>query len=128
MMYEQTCVEDFYKEFGLKINTRPCMPEGVDKKLRLELIEEELQELREAFHMDNVVEVADAIGDLMYVVLGCAVTCGIDIEPIFHEIHRSNMTKIGGYKDVDGKWVKPNIYKPAKLLPILIRQGYCVKE
>jgi predicted HAD superfamily Cof-like phosphohydrolase len=104
------------------------MPEGVDKKLRLELIEEELQELREAFHMDNVVEVADAIGDLMYVVLGCAVTCGIDIEPIFHEIHRSNMTKIGGYKDVDGKWVKPNIYKPAKLLPILIRQGYCVKE
>jgi predicted HAD superfamily Cof-like phosphohydrolase len=126
-MYEQSNVEDFHREFSIKINTIPCVPEEVDKKLRVKLIEEELQELRVAFYANNVVQVADAIGDLMYVVLGCAVTCGIDIEPIFHEIHRSNMTKVGGHKNVDGKWVKPETYEPAKLLPILERQGY-IKE
>lgn len=124
MMYEQICVEDFHKEFNININTVPCIPDEKDQVLRVKLIQEELTELAEAFKNNDVVEVADALGDLMYVVLGAAVTCGINIEPIFMEIHRSNMTKKGGYKNEDGKWVKPTTYEPAKLLPILERQGY----
>lgn len=124
MMYEQDNVEDFHREFGIKINTVPCIPDAKEAALRIALIQEELTELAEAFDKHDVVEVADAIGDLMYVVLGCSVTCGIDIEPIFHEIHRSNMTKKGGHKAPNGKWIKPETYEPAKLLPILKRQGY----
>lgn len=124
MMYEQVCVEDFHKEFNLTINTIPCIPEQIEKELRLGLIDEELNELANAFESKDVVEVADALGDLLYVILGCAVTCGIDMELIFREVHRSNMTKKGGYKDSKGKWIKPDTYDPAKLLPILIKQGY----
>lgn len=124
MMYEQSNVEDFHKEFKLLINNTPCIPDEKEQKLRIKLIEEELTELKEGFETNNVVEVADALGDLLYVVLGAAVTCGIDLEPVFMEIHRSNMTKKGGYKNEHGKWVKPAHYEPAKLLPILERQGY----
>lgn len=124
MMYEQVCVEDFHREFGLSIEKAPCIPNEKDSTLRVELIAEELLELEEALEEKNVVKVADAIGDLIYAVLGCAVSCGIDIEPVFMEIHRSNMTKKGGYKAENGKWVKPATYEPAKLLPILIQQGH----
>lgn len=124
-MYEQVCVEDFHKAFHIIVNTMPCIPENpIDVNLRVGLIQEELQELDDALRAHNVVEVADALGDMMYVVLGCAVSCGIDLEPIFREIHRSNMTKVGGYKRDDGKWMKPSTYEPAQLLPILRRQGY----
>lgn len=124
MMYEQICVEDFHTEFGIQINRTPCIPDEKEQKLRVKLIQEELDELKEAFEKNDVVEVADALADLMYVVLGSAVTCGVNIEPVFMEVHRSNMTKKGGYKDEHGKWVKPKTYEPAKLLPILERQGY----
>jgi predicted HAD superfamily Cof-like phosphohydrolase len=123
-MYEQTCVEDFHRQFGIKINTVPCIPDVKEQELRLSLIAEELTELNMAFEKNDVVEVADAIGDILYVTLGCAVTCGIDIERIFHEIHRSNMTKVGGHRNDKGKWIKPDTYEPAKILPILERQGY----
>lgn len=124
MMYEQSNVRDFHKEFGLTINETPCIPDEKESMLRVELIREELLELQAALAAKEVVEVADALGDLLYVVLGCAVSCGIDLEPIFTEIHRSNMTKKGGYKSPSGKWIKPDTYKPANLLPILERQGY----
>lgn len=124
-MYEQCCVEDFHRWFHITINKSPCIPENpIDVNLRVGLIREELQELEDAFEKRNVVEVADALGDLLYVVLGCAVSCGIDLEPVFREIHRSNMTKIGGTKNELGKLIKPSTYEPAKLLSILETQGY----
>lgn len=128
MMYEQYNVEDFHREFYLTVNTSPTIPDEKERTLRISLILEEARELCEALDKKDIVEVADALGDLMYVVLGCAVTCGIDMEPIFREIHRSNMTKKGGHKDEKGKWIKPKDYEPPKLLPILVRQGYKVKE
>jgi len=124
MMYEQVCVEDFHKEFNISIESKPCIPSEKNSKLRVELIEEELTELKDALEAKDVVEVADALGDLMYVVLGCAVSCGIDVEPVFMEIHRSNMTKKGGYKAENGKWMKPDTFVKPNLLPILIQQGY----
>jgi predicted HAD superfamily Cof-like phosphohydrolase len=124
MMYEQICVEDFHKEFSCTINTKPCIPEARDIELRIALILEEVKELCDAFDSNNVVEVADGLADIMYVVLGTAVTCGINLEPVFREVHRSNMTKKGGYKAENGKWIKPKTYEPVNLLPILERQGY----
>lgn len=124
MKYAQSNVTDFHKEFGITINTIPRIPDKKEQELRIRLIEEELMELNEAFERNDMVEVADAIADLLYVVLGCSVTCGIDIEPVFNEVHRSNMTKKGGHKALNGKWIKPATYDPANILPILNRQGY----
>jgi predicted HAD superfamily Cof-like phosphohydrolase len=53
------------------------------------------------------------------VTYGTAVSYGIDMEPIFQEVHRSNLSKIGGYKRADGKWVKPPTYSPANIEPIV---------
>lgn len=92
---------------------------GMD--LNAKLIAEELAEYVDA---GTTVEIADAIGDLLYVVLGAACQHGIDIDPVFHEIHRSNMTKfIDGHRRSDGKWIKGPSYTPANLKPILQRQG-----
>src|ERR1017187_10166279 len=94
-MQEQ--VQEFHKVFGLTINNKPDYGRVtlIDKNLRYDLIKEELEELSDAMYTPNgIVEVADAIGDLLYVVLGTAVTFGIDMDPIFDEIHRSNMTKV----------------------------------
>ncbi|MEC4688424.1 MAG: hypothetical protein VST64_08985, partial [Nitrospirota bacterium] len=67
--------------------------------------------------------VAKELADLLYVVYGAAVSCGIDMEPVFQEVHRSNMSKLGGYKRADGKWVKPPTYSPASIQPILQAQA-----
>jgi len=51
------------------------------------------------------------------------VSCGIDMAPVFREVHRSNMSKVGGHKRADGKWIKPSNYSPAHLQPILAAQS-----
>ncbi len=63
------------------------------------------------------------MADLLYVVYGAAVSYGIDMDPVFREVHRSNMSKVGGYKRADGKWVKPATYSPACIEPIVAEQG-----
>lgn len=88
----------------------------------MELINEETSELYVNMLGDNLVGIADGIADLLYVVLGTAVEYGIDIEPIFNEVHRSNMTKKDGHLNDFGKWVKPDNYSPADLEPILRAQ------
>jgi predicted HAD superfamily Cof-like phosphohydrolase len=87
------------------------------------LIQEEFAELREALGQRDIEAVAKELADLLYVVYGTAVSCGIDMAPVFQEVHRSNMSKVGGHKRADGKWVKPPDYSPARLQPILAAQG-----
>ncbi len=86
-------VLDFHKRFSVKIQTSPRLLDEKTTKLRHDLIAEELNEFGLAAHDGNLVKVADAIADLLYVVYGTAVSYGIDIEPIFAEVHRSNMSK-----------------------------------
>jgi predicted HAD superfamily Cof-like phosphohydrolase len=119
---EQEMVKEFHKAFDILINDNPTMPDQLTRELRIALIEEECFELDEAFVEENIVKVADAIGDLLYVVYGAAVSCGINMDAIFKEIHRSNMTKVGGRKRADGKWEKPDTYSPANLKPIIDQQ------
>ena len=124
MTKEQKSVLEFHEKFGATINCKPCLPSPEDRELRVKLIMEELVELKDAA---NIVQVADALGDLLYVVLGSAVCYGIDLEPVFAEIHRSNMTKLwpGGkvFKNDYGKILKPPTYSPARLVEIIQKQS-----
>ena len=85
-------------------------------------------ELQAALGQKDVAAVAKELADLLYVVYGTAVSCGIDLEPVFREVHRSNMTKVGGHKRADGKWVKPPGYSPARIEPILAMQEGSVTD
>ena len=92
-----------------QIANKPRMINEDLKELRYNLIDEELSEYWDAV---NIYQVADAIGDLLYVVYGAAETHGIDIEPVFAEIHRANMQKLTGPKRADGKQLKPDNWTP----------------
>lgn len=123
MTKEQQMVREFMQLAGQETPDKPTLPSIPIQRLRAELIREELGELVGAFLSDDLIEVADAIGDLLYVVHGTAVACGIDMEPIFNEIHRSNMSKfIDGHRREDGKWIKGPSYSPADLKPIIEAQ------
>jgi predicted HAD superfamily Cof-like phosphohydrolase len=86
-------------------------------------MQEEFDELKEALAAEDLFSIAKEMADLLYVVYGTAVSYGIDMDPVFREVHRSNMSKIGGYKREDGKWVKPATYSPACIEPIVAGQG-----
>lgn len=93
------------------------------KELRCALIEEEAAEFRAAVEADDIVEVADAIADLLYVVYGAGLTFGIPVREVFTEVHRSNMTKLDdegrpSYR-ADGKIMKGPNFSPPNLRPIL---------
>lgn len=108
---------EFHRTFGHPVGAVPEFPAQSYIDLRIKLIEEELQELRDAVSARDMVETADALGDIMYVVIGMAVSFGIPIDKVFNEIHSSNMTKLGEdgkpiYRE-DGKILKgPNFRKP----------------
>ena len=84
-------------------------------------MQEELEEYVQAVHQEDLVGIADALGDLLYVVLGTAVTHGIDLEPVFEEIHRSNMTKTP-MDPATKKGSKGPGYEPPQLAAVLLKQ------
>ena len=119
MTDEQAMVEAFHTKFEIVTQTTPMDVSEETKHLRVQLIQEEFDELKEAMASGNLAAVAKEMADLLYVTYGTAVSYGIDMEPIFQEVHRSNLSKIGGYKRADGKWVKPPTYSPANIEPIV---------
>ena len=122
MTEEQTLVEAFHSKFGILVQTAPMDVDEETKELRVRLIQEEFDELKEAMATGSLAAVAKEMADLLYVTYGTAVSYGIDMEPVFQEVHRSNMSKVGGYKRADGKWVKPPTYSPADIEPIVEAQ------
>ncbi len=123
MSSEQQMVAEFHQTFDIAKALVPTIPDEATRVLRVRLIQEEFDELQEALSQRDPVAVAKELADLLYVVYGTAVSYGIDMEPVFREVHRSNMSKVGGHKRADGKWVKPATYSPARLEPILVAQG-----
>jgi predicted HAD superfamily Cof-like phosphohydrolase len=119
----QQMVAEFHRTFGILAANAPSVPDERTKTLRVRLIQEEFDELKEALDQENLTSMAKELADLLYVVYGTAVSYGIDMEPVFREVHRSNMSKVGGHKRADGKWVKPAHYSPASIEPILTAQG-----
>ena len=118
----QSMVEEFHRQFNIVACETPTVIDEPTRILRERLIHEEFAELREAMAKDDLSAVAKELADLLYVVYGTAVSYGIDMEPVFREVHRSNMSKVGGFKREDGKWVKPATYSPAAIEPILAEQ------
>jgi NTP pyrophosphatase (non-canonical NTP hydrolase) len=123
MSDEEHMVTEFYRAFGIAIGTSPAMPDEVTCALRIRLIKQELDELQEAFAHQDVVVVAKELADLLYVVYGTAISCGIDMAPVLQEVHRSNMSQVGVYQRADGTWIGPVGYTPPRLQPILVAQG-----
>ena len=113
-------VFEFHKAFGLGMNESPTANLGMKKNLlRYELMREENEEYLEAANSNDLVEVADALGDMLYILCGTIIEHGMQhkIEEVFIEIQRSNMSKLGAngkpiYR-ADGKVLKgPNYFKP----------------
>ena len=107
-------VEEFMTTFGQNVLKQPTLADNDTKLLRLSLIEEELQELRAALGDKDIVEVADALTDLLYVIYGMGHTYGINLDACFVEVHASNMSKLDSdgnpiYR-VDGKVLKGDDY------------------
>jgi predicted HAD superfamily Cof-like phosphohydrolase len=116
-------VGDFMEAFGQEVLYEPTLPDFNLAALRLDLIEEEVQELRDGLGRSSLLEVADALTDILYVVYGAGHAFGIDLDDCFSEVHRSNMTKLGEdgrpmYRD-DGKVMKGPNYEEPDLLPFL---------
>lgn len=119
----QRMVQEFHKQFEIHVAPIPTIPDERTQILRKRLIQEEFEELQEAMQEKDLPSIAKELADLLYVVYGTAVSLGIDMEPVFREVHRSNMSKVGGHKREDGKWVKPSTYSPASLDKILEAQS-----
>ena len=115
-------VQEFHQQFEIHVSPTPSIPDEPIQILRKRLIQEEFDELQEAMQEKDLPSIAKELADLLYVVYGTAVSLGIDMEPVFQEVHRSNMSKVGGHKREDGKWVKPPTYSPAQLDSLLAAQ------
>jgi predicted HAD superfamily Cof-like phosphohydrolase len=118
-------VRAFHQAFDLVIRDAPDADPVTDEEvdLRMALILEEVEELAQAMTDGDVVEVADALADIVYVIYGTALHYGIDLDAVVAEVHRSNMSKLGAdgkpLKRLDGKVLKPDTYFPPNVAAIL---------
>ena len=107
----------FMKTFGQEVKEKPSFSSDKINKLRLDLIREELNELTEAMKNKDLLEVADALTDILYVTYGAGHAFGIDLDKCFDEVQNSNMSKLGKdgkpiYNEF-GKVMKgPSYFKP----------------
>ena len=110
-------VGNFMKTFGQEVKTEPSLSTEKINKLRIDLIKEELEELTEAMNNKDLLEIADALTDILYVTYGAGHAFGIDLDQCFEEVQNSNMSKLDEngkpiYNDA-GKVMKgPNYFKP----------------
>ncbi len=116
-------VGDFMEAMDQEVLAYPVFPEEHIQRLRIDLIEEELDELHLGVDNIDIIEVADALTDLLYVVYGAGHAFGIDLDECFQEVHQSNMSKLGDngrpIKREDGKVLKPDTYFPPDLKNVL---------
>ena len=110
-------VKTFMETFGQEVKTKPSFSTDKINCLRYDLIKEELEELKEAMENRDLLEVADALTDILYVTYGAGHAFGIDLDKCFEEVQNSNMSKLGKdgkpiYNE-SGKVMKgPNYFKP----------------
>jgi predicted HAD superfamily Cof-like phosphohydrolase len=105
----QAMVHQFQDKMGLTIGDEPAIR---DAELRKRLVLEEAQEFVDAVDAGDLVEAVDALADIIYVVLGSAVTFGVDMAPIMAIVHAANMTKDPALRDDNGKIAKPKGFIP----------------
>jgi len=110
-------VKKFMLTFGQEVKTKPSFPSGKIMDLRSSLIEEELKELKDAMKNKDLIEIADALSDILYVTYGAGHAYGINLDKCFNEVQNSNMSKLGEdgkpIFNENGKVMKgPNYFKP----------------
>ena len=113
----------FMKTFGQEVKDKPSFSSDKINKLRIDLIKEELEELSQAMKNRDLLEVADALTDILYVTYGAGHAFGIDLDKCFEEVHRSNMSKLSAegkpiYNEY-GKIMKGPNYSPPDLKKII---------
>ncbi len=107
----------FMKTFGQEVKTNPSLSSDKINKLRIDLIEEELEELKDAINKKDLKETVDALTDILYVAYGAGHAFGVNLDKCFEEVQNSNMSKLGEdgkpiYNE-NGKVMKgPNYFKP----------------
>ena len=110
-------VKEFMTTFGQEVKNKAEFPNEKIVELRKKLIDEEFNELKDAINENDLIEVADALTDILVVTYGAGVAFGIDLDKCFKEVHRSNMSKLSEdgkpiYNEI-GKVMKgPNYFKP----------------
>ena len=110
-------VKTFMEMFGQEVKTKPSFSTNKVNKLRYDLIKEELDELKEAMDNKDLLEVADALTDILYVTYGAGHAFGIDLNKCFEEVQNSNMSKLDEKNkpiyNKEGKVMKgPKYFKP----------------
>lgn len=120
-------VKEFHRVFGLPSNSEPKFPDAKTIKLRMKLIHEEYEEFLEGLLDKNIVEVADALTDLLYVIYGTGDAFGINLDKCFEEVQRSNMSKLGpdGKPMINdyGKIIKGPMFSPPNLKDVLFNDN-----
>ena len=107
----------FMKTFGQEVKTKAELSNNKINELRISLINEELEELKKSINDNDILEVADALTDILYVAYGAGHAFGINLDKCFNEVQESNMSKLGSdgkpiYNE-SGKVMKgPNYFKP----------------
>ena len=106
-------VKDFHRAFGQRIGEKPELPDLPEREMRHRLLQEEFTEYQEAEADNDIIEIADALADIIYIACGTAVSYGIPLNELFDEVHRSNMAKLVNgevLRRADGKIHKPKVY------------------
>lgn len=116
-------VAQFHKTFNLPIEDEPVIPASKRCELRVNLLQEEVQELKEAIENNNLVEVADALADIQYVLSGAILEFGLGnkFTDIFNEVQRSNMSKT--CKTLEEAIATKNHYESTKGMPSEIKES-----
>lgn len=145
MYTDQFHVTEFMRSADQPVPDEPGVPDERTRILRVKLIAQELRELAHAYgirvvmdsnqpetaivvvpeerYTPNLREAYDATLDIQYVTVGNGIAMGLDLQPGWEEVQRSNMSKfIDGHKGPDGKWIKGPSYRPARLQPIIDAQ------
>lgn len=115
-------VKNFHIAFGQRVGEKPEIPDSKERDLRIKLLEEEFGEYLSGEAQDDIVEIADALADIIYIACGTAVSYGIPLDKIFEEVHNSNMAKLVDGKPIyreDGKVMKPTGWQPPNVKKIL---------
>ena len=107
----------FMKTFGQEVKTKAELSNNKINELRISLINEELDELKKAVKDNDILEVADALTDILYVAYGAGHAFGIDLDKCFNEVQESNMSKLGSdgkpiYNESRKVMKGPNYFKP----------------
>ena len=119
-----TDVKDFHIAFGQRVGEKPELPDSKERTLRMKLLAEEMYEDTAAENDNDIVEIADALADIIYIACGTAVAYGIPLDDVFEEVHASNMAKLVDGKPIyreDGKVLKPEGWKPPDIESVLKR-------